>query len=183
MEDQPRIGRPTKWTPELQERVIEGILAGNYIQTVCEANGISRQIFYDWLRRGDEGEEPYVNFFEACQIAFSRAEMGLLEKVKTTDGPFWQRFSWILERTRHARFGQRQQIEVTQDVTVTQLSLPASAPDFASWLSQVVAAERELGRLRPEIDLGAVEDAEIVSNAETLERVEVDIQRLRREGK
>jgi len=169
---------PSPLTPELIDKIEGYIRDGSYVETAVVAAGISRKTFYQWLRLGAEDAESgnesiHRVFFERLDRAFAEAEARLLADVsKGSLG--WQARAWILERTRHARFGQRQQIEVTQDVTVTQLSLPAPAPDFKAWLAQVVAAERELGRLRPPPELDSIEDAEIVSDSEQLERVTSD---------
>ena len=37
---------------------------GNYIKRACEATGISRQTFYNWLRLAEEGKQPYLDMFD-----------------------------------------------------------------------------------------------------------------------
>ena len=62
-----KAGRRTILTQELQDRICQLIRAGTYDYVAAEAAGISRQTFFDWLRRGEgrseRGAEPvYVKF-------------------------------------------------------------------------------------------------------------------------
>ncbi|GAI79278.1 unnamed protein product [marine sediment metagenome] len=56
------IGKNTKLTPELQEKIIKYIRGGNYVETACNAVGVHKTNFYIWLKRGKAGEEPFLYF-------------------------------------------------------------------------------------------------------------------------
>lgn len=72
-------GRPTKLSPELQERVIAYLRQGNYLETAAAAAGIDRTTLRDWLRRGERAKSGrYREFSLAVEKARAEAEvMGL----------------------------------------------------------------------------------------------------------
>lgn len=143
-------GRKSKLTDELRDEICELLENGNFIETACDAVGISHQTFYRWL---DENSE--LN--EAIKRARSKAERksierirkaaeggdvasvqevekrypdGTIEKernVKYTNGQ-WQADAWFLERSFPARWGKRQ--EIKQEITGKDGSPlnPTSAP-------------------------------------------------------
>ena len=173
-----KIGRPSLLTPELVENVCRYIMVGNYTVTACIICGISRDVYDLWSERAQEdlskgkteAESEFVNFLVSTEKARHYAEHRLVERLQAAPSGLWQKFAWMLERTRHAKFGYKQQVDITQDVTVTALSLPVAAPEFSSWLSQVVASERVAGRLH---NVVSIDDAEVIEvrDEETLERV------------
>ena len=48
---------------------------GNYIIRACEATGISRQTFYNWLRLAEEGKQPYLDMFDTFKKAEAQASV------------------------------------------------------------------------------------------------------------
>lgn len=66
-------GRPSKLTPELQKEIckyLELSVAAKYAARSC---GISESTYYDWVNKGADGIEPYVEFSEAVDQASARA--------------------------------------------------------------------------------------------------------------
>jgi len=111
------MGRPTKLTPELQERFVALVRAGNYIETVCNAVGIGSSTFYDWMERAEAGEQPYSDFADAVKSADGMAEMEAVEGILTHAAETWQAFAWFLERRHPKRWRAVSKIE--QDVKIT----------------------------------------------------------------
>ena len=83
------MGRPTKLTPEVHERIANAIRRGNYIETAAALAGISKVALYDWLHRGAaelariEGnarrsglasEAIYFEFSNAVALALAESE-------------------------------------------------------------------------------------------------------------
>jgi transposase-like protein len=117
----------TKLTPDRQARITEALAQGNYIETAARYSGVSPQVFYKWMSRGNEerqrigdgadptpGEEIYVEFVEAVEKARSQAEMrnvGLIQKA-AVDGT-WQAAAWYLERSYPKRWGRSDRVEHT----------------------------------------------------------------------
>lgn len=76
-------GRPvgtTKLTPELQDKIIAAIRAGNYLETAAASAGIQKETFYDWLRKGarhkkgDKSTEAFKSFSDAVMKAMAESE-------------------------------------------------------------------------------------------------------------
>lgn len=122
-------GRQSLLTPTRQETIIQLISAGNYIETACQAVGISHQTWHNWQNRGrtererlnvqkdatpDPREAPYVDFVEAVEKAFAEAEarnMALIQSAALAGT--WQAAAWILERTRGKKYVRTEKAEVS----------------------------------------------------------------------
>jgi len=109
-------GRPTKLTPELQEKFVAYVRAGNFIETVCAACGIHRDTYYGWMERAAAGEQPYSDFSDAVGIAEAQAELEAVEGILTHAAENWSAFSWYLERRHWKRWRKTDKVE--QEVTV-----------------------------------------------------------------
>lgn len=75
------MGRPSKLTPERQEKITQAILAGNYFETACRYAGIGESTGYEWLARG-EGKHArrkqnalYAQFAEAVRQSEAQTEV------------------------------------------------------------------------------------------------------------
>ena len=51
-----RGGRPSKLTPEVQEKIVTAIRAGNYAQVAAVYAGIGERTFYRWMERGEKSK-------------------------------------------------------------------------------------------------------------------------------
>lgn len=129
---QGRIKIPRK----LLYQICESIKQGNYVRTACKAAGVREGAYYAHLRRAkedmDRGEESeYTFFMDAVEMAKAEGEIKLLSEIRKGDKG-WQAKSWILERTRNADFGQKQ--EIKQTVELQQPALPPNPPkDYDTW--------------------------------------------------
>jgi hypothetical protein len=102
-------GRPSKFTPERRASIIDAVSHRIPYEMAAEANGISLETLYEWLRIGkahrDEGiESDYTIFSEALK----RAEMTKVRQHMDiiSDRPErWQADAWILERRWHKHYG------------------------------------------------------------------------------
>jgi transposase len=82
-------GRHTKLTAEVQSKIVEAILAGNYFETACQYAGVSKITGYEWLARG-EGKDPngrknaphFAEFANAVREAEARAEVGAVAIIR-----------------------------------------------------------------------------------------------------
>ena len=113
----------TKLTPEVQDRIVVALRAGNYQETAALYAGISAKTFYEWLNRGesdDPKEAAFRNFREAVEKAKADAEVrdvALIDKA-AHDGS-WQAAAWKLERKFPQKWGR---------VNRTEISGPEGAP-------------------------------------------------------
>lgn len=101
----------TKLTPELQEKIIKYIKGGNYIVIACQAVGISEVTYYDWIKRGKAGEEPFLKFLKSIKKAKAEAEIKYVSIVQNVANRSWQAAAWWLERTNWKRWGRKDKLE------------------------------------------------------------------------
>lgn len=120
------MGRPTKLTSEIQERILGAIRSGAYNETAAAYAGIAESTFYAWLAKANADREAhpesgtdFTEFQEAVEKAQSEAELEKLliiraaakgtptsEGVPGTAGT-WQAAAWMLERQHPDRYGRR----------------------------------------------------------------------------
>jgi transposase len=81
-------GRPTKLTPERQEKIVNAIASGVYFETACAYAGITATCGHLWLQRG-RGIHPtrsqlsiYVNFVNAVEKAQADSEALRVARIK-----------------------------------------------------------------------------------------------------
>ncbi len=119
-----KLGRKTKLTPELQEKLVSIIMDGNYISTACQACGIDKSQFYRWLQKGDkEGKGIYYDFCSAIKKAEAEAEATLVRIVKGAAPKNWSAAMAILERRYPDSWSQVRRGTVNIDVTAMERSL------------------------------------------------------------
>ena len=102
------VGRPSKFTPERRSSIIDAISHRIPYEMAAEANGISAETLYEWLRIGkshrDQGiESDYSIFSEGLK----RAEMQRVREhcdMIAAKPERWQADAWLLERRWHKHF-------------------------------------------------------------------------------
>ncbi len=111
----PLTGRPCKLTPELQERIVQVIATGNYVETAAAFAGISKDTFYNWMKKGARGEgAKFVAFSDAIQKALAQAEIVDVAMIARAAESQWQAAAWRLERRNPERWGRRDRLTVTE---------------------------------------------------------------------
>jgi hypothetical protein len=105
------MGRPTKLTPEIKEKLILAVQAGNYREAAAAYAGIAPATLYNWLEKGKNGKRgPYVELLESIKVAEGEAEARIVLSIRTKipdDPNLGLRF---LERRYAARWSQRSQV-------------------------------------------------------------------------
>ena len=114
-------GRPTKLTPELQEKICALIEAGNYAEVACKCVGISTSTFYAWRQRGEmEDSGEYADFAAAVDAAEAQAERKAVVMVQMGMREDPRLCMTFLER----RFPARWQRRPNPDTTPEKRKLP-----------------------------------------------------------
>jgi hypothetical protein len=116
------VGRKTKFTAAVAERIVSAIRAGNYARVAAEGAGIHRDTFYDWLKRGDTGEKPFSDVSDAVARASADAEMravGLIAKAMDED---WRAALEYLKRRHPDRWQDRAKYELKTKLDLSKLS-------------------------------------------------------------
>jgi len=95
-------GRPSKFTPERRAAILKDIGDRIPYEFAAEANGISEETLYDWLRSGkrdrDAGiDSEFAKFSEDLKAIERKKIRHHLEKIEQNPER-WQADAWILER-------------------------------------------------------------------------------------
>jgi hypothetical protein len=77
-----KVGRPTKLTPEIADKIIELAEVGATKTSMCNCVRIRLETLNDWLDRGNKGESPFSEFSDRYFIARSEAEKYCLDQIK-----------------------------------------------------------------------------------------------------
>ena len=114
-------GRPEKINAEIIEKIRTSILAGAYIETAAAFAGISRDTFYEWLKKGSAAESGiYADFSDTIKKAMAEAELRDVLVINRAAATSWQAAAWKLERKYPSRWGQRAKLELsTEDKPIT----------------------------------------------------------------
>ena len=144
-------GAPTKCTPEIQEIMLESVSMGLPIRFACDRAGISHAAHYDWLRRAENGEQPYLDYSSAMKKAKANAVLVRLSRIDAAaEAGAWQADMTYLERVYPDEFGRREahSVRIGQDPDLapvkveTEVELILKDPEaiaLASALSQRLA--------------------------------------------
>ncbi|MDQ0417907.1 transposase [Croceifilum oryzae] len=107
-------GRPEKLTDEIQQKIVDSLRMGNYIETAASYSGISKTTLYDWLKKGAREETgKYMVFSNAVQVAMAEAEMRDVAVIAQASKDNWQAAAWRLERKYPNRWGRKTQHEIS----------------------------------------------------------------------
>ena len=78
------MARPTVLNEQVYQKLLEALRGGAFDWVAAEAAGIHRSTFYNWLARGEQGEQTWAVFarevLRARAQARLRAEGRLLEQ-------------------------------------------------------------------------------------------------------
>jgi hypothetical protein len=91
-------GRRSLLSPAVRTALIEAIEGGAFDWVAAEAAGISRRTFYDWMKRGEAGEEPFAELVGVLRRARATARVGAERTVRLRDPLAWLRLGPGRER-------------------------------------------------------------------------------------
>lgn len=123
-----RMGRPSKITPELIERVASIVRMGNYLDTAARFCGIDKVTFHNWMKKGHAQRRgiyrDFLNALEEAQAAADVRDHGLIAKASAKD---WRAAETHLRLRNQARYGAKR-VEVSgPDGKAVQVESSASA--------------------------------------------------------
>jgi hypothetical protein len=91
-------GRRCLLSPEVRAALIEAIAGGAFDWVAAEAAGIGRRTFYDWMRRGEAGEQPFAELLTAVRRARAEARVGAERTIRKRNPLAWLRLGPGRER-------------------------------------------------------------------------------------
>ena len=121
-----QTGRPSTLDNTVRDQIVAAIQRGAYVETAVAMAGVSKQSFYNWMKRGrhvlnmmaeaHENEQPDIsthdancaNFVDAIERAQAQSELRDLQAIdQAAQNGQWQAAAWKLERKHHARWGRK----------------------------------------------------------------------------
>ena len=101
--------RPSKLTPEIQQKIGDGVSFGLTYALAASAAGITYQSLNSWLQRGQtENSGKYNQFYKYIQKCNADVAKTLLERInEAAKACDTQMCTWILERRFASDFGRR----------------------------------------------------------------------------
>lgn len=116
-----RRQRRGKLTPQVQQKIVEAIRAGNYVSVAAQYAGIDRSTFYRWMERGENSRSgKYRSFFLAVRQAESFAEVRAVAILQSEMKENWRAALSYLERKFPTRWGTSSQRHKDDPDTASQ---------------------------------------------------------------
>ena len=118
------IGRPTLLNNVIRDKICLLLRAGNYIETACNFVGINREVYFDWMRKGNKAKSGiYFEFATMVKQAQAENEYLTIGKImeagnaRDRQGNLknWTAHAWRMERKHPTRWGRKKQIEIISD--------------------------------------------------------------------
>jgi len=114
----PRLGRPSKLTPEAQEIICDHIRAGSYLNVAAQTIGVAPETISEWKLWGREDiqngveDSIYARFWEAVARAEAQAEFAGVLRIRSAGIADWKAEAWFLERRFPERWSPKQTFAV-----------------------------------------------------------------------
>ncbi len=80
----PRLGRPSKLTPDVHDAIIKSIREGNYIQVAAHRAGVHAGTVFRWMQEAEQGhpDPTRTKFRDAVLEAQAQAEAEMVSLVR-----------------------------------------------------------------------------------------------------
>jgi hypothetical protein len=173
------MARPTKLTPEVEERLVHAISVGANYKDACGYAGISYQTFLNWRKRAErlveqaeerdeeteETTDRFVEFFDRMKKAKGEAAVKWLTIINKAAHRDWRAAAWALERRYPESFNLRllKPDRIDEVVAPTPTTAPArtlSKDDFDKFNKALEELE-ETGVLRALRNRPAIKDGPV----------------------
>jgi len=124
----PKKGRPSLFTAEIRERILQAVRGGNYDYIAAQSAGVSKYTFELWKKRAKrEPESEYGVFIREVTKATNDAETKIVSGVVAAGLADPKQWQWWLERKCPERWGrdtyQIRQIEKELNALKAQLNM------------------------------------------------------------
>lgn len=98
----------------IQKPLLDRIRAGTPIRQACASVGLSKDTFYDWMRKGEAAASgQHKEFYEAVEKAKADAVIESVLIIRKAAKENWQAAAWFLERCHPDEFSRdRQNVNV-----------------------------------------------------------------------
>ncbi len=112
-------GPKLKLTPDVQEKIVSLLRAGNYVETAAACAGIHKDTFYEWMKRAAKGEEPFAELAAAVHKALADGEARDVAVIFQASKEQWQAAAWRLERRFPDKWSRNDRVKVDGNLEVS----------------------------------------------------------------
>ncbi len=103
------VGRPTKYSKEKLDKIVQGIGSGLTVEDTCLYADIHKSTYYDWLL-------TYSEFSDAVKTAEVKGKMRRILRIElAAQNGAWQADAWYLERKYPEEFGRKLTLQVSPE--------------------------------------------------------------------
>lgn len=81
------MARPTKLNGKVQAQIVKLIKIGVSVSDACANAGIHPDTFYDWQRRGEEGDSEFSEFSDKVKRARNAAKVAAIDTLRNSMSP------------------------------------------------------------------------------------------------
>ena len=129
-------GRPSKYTPERVQRIVQALQAGSTRKAACQYAGISDETFATWLRENLDFLDAVTQAETAAELRCNTTIMQAIRDGSTTDAWKW------LERRRAEDYGRvdRTEITVRREAEKLAAELGLNADELLSEAERILRA-------------------------------------------
>ncbi len=116
------MARPTKYTEETINTLLQGLREGKGRHKSCKEVGINYQTFLNWVH--DENKSEFLTQVkkaeeEGNQITKETCEQAIMNAATNNEKPIWQAAAWLLERKFPEEYRNKQEHEHSGGLTLT----------------------------------------------------------------
>jgi hypothetical protein len=106
-------GRPIKLTPDVQQRLVAAIKAGNYHHAACRYAGVGYRTFTRWMAKGKKARRgPFRDFRDAVLRAEAEAEMTAVAAWKASMPTHPAEYRHFLAKRWPQRWSEKRRLEL-----------------------------------------------------------------------
>lgn len=153
---QPGAGRPSKLDEERHTRIVNAVKNGNFLEVAAQFAGVSKETFYDWLRKAEVAREKVAKkerpskheqrcLALADDLAQALAESEVRDNLQITraiqEGD-WRAAAWRLSKKARERWGDQTPLRKTE-VSATVGGMPTGSDDKEITFTLKIAEARE----------------------------------------
>lgn len=113
-----KSGRPSKLTPETQEKICLALRGGNFRSTAAQWAGVSYRVFLEWMKVGSERPKSRHGAFRAAVIEAEKAAeihaVGLIVKAAAKDP---KHAEWWLSHRHSERWADKARMQMRAELT------------------------------------------------------------------
>ena len=171
------LGRPSKLTPEIQQKIVWALRLGNYRKSAAEYAGVSERTLCDWMRRGtEETHGAYADFCQEVVAAEQAAEIRALGVIQQAAKRDWKAAAWFLERKHPERYcvkaaillAKRLPVDETRDLdALSAAELDAEVLRCIGELAQTLPRDQLLAAINGKANAPRVIDVDVEPESET----------------